>query len=200
MENRVMKNKITFKLKNKSWTNYWQKKQGIEKLIEWIKSKWGYKKLLKPFKFPNLHTSLELGAGKAYLSRLLKDRVRFATCMDNNLDIVLENQNYVDAYYLGDILRCHIPRADLILSCGLIEHFKIKQLKQLAKKINSPYILMFYPSCDWKWRLLWKLRRITLTHYQYSNEDLKKVFGNYKTTFGYINFFGMHYNYVYGIK
>jgi len=113
---------------------------------------------------------------------------------------VVNNQDYVDRYYFGDMFLCKLPQTDLTLSCGVIEHFKIPKLKKLAKKINSPYILMFYPSCDWKWKLLWKLRGITLTHYQHSNEDLGKVFGNYKCSFGEISFFGLKYNYIYGVK
>jgi hypothetical protein len=171
----------------------------IEKIIDWIKSNWGYKRLLKGFHFSYAKTSLELGAGKAHLSRLLKNDL-YTYCIDNSLEVVLENQDFVDRYYFGDMFRCHLPQTDLILSCGVIEHFKIPKLKKLAKKINSPYILMFYPSCDWKWRLLWKLRGITLTHYQHNSEDLGKVFGNYKCSFGHINFFGLKYNYLYGVK
>ncbi len=205
MENRETINKTTFLPNKDCWTNYWQKRQGI---IEWIKVKWGYKKLLSPFYFKDVETSLELGAGKAHLSRILKKQIKETTCIDNDLDVIVSvrkeemiaKETYVDKYYLGDILYCKLPDTDLTLSSGVIEHFKIPKLKKLAKKINSPYILMFYPSCDWKWRLLWKLRGITLTHYQHNSEDLKKVFGKYKTTFGYINFFGLHYNYVYGVK
>lgn len=190
------------------WEKYWTRSNPIEILISWVKINWGYKKLLSPFYFKDVESSLELGAGKAYLSRILKKQVKHTICIDNDLDIItsvrkeemIAKETFVEKYYLGDMFLCEFPKTDLTLSCGVIEHFKIKQLKKITKKIHSLYILMFYPSCDWKWRLLWKLRGIRLNHYQHNAQDLKKVFGKYKTTFGYINFFGLHYNYIYGVK
>jgi hypothetical protein len=178
------------------WIKYWKNKSLIERFISWIKVKWGYGRLLKRFDF-SIRTSLELGAGKAYLSRILKDRGIETYCIDNDLNSVIENLDYVYKYYLGDMFKCKLPNCELTLSCGVIEHFTIEELKRL--KLKSRYILMFYPSCDWRWKLLWKLRKIKLIHYQHSNEDLGKVFGNYKCSFGYVNFFGLHYNYVYGV-
>ena len=187
------------------WNKYWETatKPWIEKVIQGIKYNWGYKRLLRDFYFPTVKTSLEMGAGKAYLSRILKERGVETTCVDNELDIVLENQEKVDTYYFGDAFRIKLPIKDLTLSCGFIEHFKINKLRRL--KIVSKYILMFYPSCDWRWRLFWKLRmffgaKLHETHYKHSNELLEKVFDNYTLVFGSISFFGLYYDYFVGIK
>lgn len=140
------------------WKKYWKKvtNSPIEKLIEWYKVKYGYAKLASIF--PEIKgISLEVGAGKAYLSKILSDKGWIAWTSDLEEK---DEEYYIQANAIN--LPFKNKYFDLAFSCGLLEHLSVnegvwhlKEMQRVAK-----IAVAFYPSCDWKWKLLWRIRGV----------------------------------------
>lgn len=170
----------------------------IDRVFQGYKALLGYRRLLKGHNLDCVDTSLELGAGKAYISRLLRKKGIYTYAIDNEVKF----PEAVDDYISGDLFDNYID-TDLVVSCGLIEHFSLLEIAVLVETVNkmTDRFIMWYPSMDWKWRLLLKIRRIKLKHYQHSYEDLKELFKRYyKVEFKTTSFLGLHYNCIYGRK
>lgn len=166
------------------WSEYWGKvnHSTLEKWVSKYKTKYGYPKMVELLANGRCGRSLEVGAGTAYLSYLLTHRGWDTTALD------LANygslaQRFVCGSAFG--LPFTDKAFDLVFSCGFVEHFNTREvLKHLTEmeRVGVRWVCLF-PTCDWKWKLLWKLRGVP-----------KGI--NYIKPQGYINFCGFKYGYI----
>ena len=98
---------------------------------------------------------------------------------------------------------------DLIMSCGLLEHFELTEVKQAVaemKKVGNS-VVAWIPTCGIEWKALWTIRnllggRIVSKSYQYKKGDLNDLFtslGFKNIRVGTVLFAGfLRYIYIYG--
>jgi SAM-dependent methyltransferase len=199
-----------------SWKEYWKgtEESFLERQIQNYKATWGYHRLLKAV--PECTTPgkvLEVGAGKAYLSQILRNKGWRTTAIDLNSDIVKVNSTKVDKYVIGDML--NLPFADksfdLVISCGLIEHFPRDIVQQIIseKKRVGKRVVAWLPTCGIEWKIVWGIRNslggnVYTRSYKFKRETLEEIFissGLHHVETGVILFGGfLRYIYVYGIS
>lgn len=146
------------------WQDYWLKENRLERFINWYKELFGYNKLINSLDIEGIKSSLEVGAGKATISKELRNRGVHAVACDNDTwSIELykdEVSNY--CYSEADNLDFDDKSFDLVFSCGLFEHLSPKYAKKALaemKRVGNKVVIMM-PSCNWLWRTLWKLRGV----------------------------------------
>lgn len=199
---------------NNNWTTYWDSVDGtfIEKQIQKYKVNKGYKKLLESL--PSMDDRcrvLEVGAGKAWLSRILKEMGWYATALDNNSKVVSENSSAVDKYVMSraDSMPFEDNSFDLVLSCGLVEHFNMEELKRMIAEMRrvGKTVVAWLPTCDFSWKMIWTVRNLfggdvytkCYAHKPRELEGLFKSLGFKNVRTGIVPFMGfLKYMYVYG--
>lgn len=118
--------------------------------------------ILKHCDFDKLNHSLELGAGTGQLSKLLKDKIKDlqTTMVDSSMSAC----GYIEKYFRDCDYTCNAIQSDIfdfverymnykwkygiVLSSGLIEHFKDKgqsYLCNIHKKYSRKYIVCIVP-------------------------------------------------------
>lgn len=179
------------------WEMYWRDPHLFEWLVKMYKENHGYKRLASHILLENRHT-LELGAGSAYLSRILKNRGCWTTAIDNSYSVVANNKNMVDNYVWGDVFELPFSdkEFDLGVSCGLLEHFNLEDAQKIIKETRrvSKYQIHFYPRENWLWRLWWWVRKVPDKTYKHNPYDL----GLEDIIIGEENFGLLNYYYVKG--
>jgi ubiquinone/menaquinone biosynthesis C-methylase UbiE len=171
-----------------NWKAYWSSTDNafLEKIIQRYKSKKGYEKLLNAA--PDIKSNsviLEVGAGKAWLSRILRTKGCKTTAIDNEPGIVEANKHTVDKYLVEDMynLSFEDDSFDLVISCGLIEHFTLENTKKIVQEMArvGKSVVAWYPTCGPEWKIFWYLRNIiggnvvTETH-NHSLRDITEIF------------------------
>lgn len=197
-----------------SWKSYWENTEEsfIEQQIQKYKAKYGYRKLLKAVpNFTQPGHILEVGAGKAWLSQLLRTEGWKTVALDLDPDIVRANFHKVNNYILGDVYKLPFKDKsfDVIISCGLVEHFDLNDVQKIVSEMFrvGKIVVAWFPSCGLAWKTLWSLRNmlgadVFSKTYEHSKENIKKIFvsnkaKNIKT--GNVLFGGIFwYFYVYG--
>lgn len=200
----------------KTWQSHWEyiDRSFLERAIERYKTVVGYRKLLDAIpEIGSRGRSLEVGAGKAYLSRFLRARGWQTTAIDIDKNVVAANSGVVDKYVEGDMFNLPFKHRafDLVISCGLFEHFPHDALGDIISKMGrvGRTVAAWLPDCGIEWRLLWSARAILDSSlftkvYSYSAQDLEKLFtmsGFKDVRSGIVRFGGiLRYLYVYGAQ
>lgn len=173
-----------------SWKSYWSSTDTrvFEKLIQRYKSKKGYAKLLKAIpEIEGDYKTLEVGAGKAWLSRILRARGCHTMAIDIEPSVAETSKHFVDSYVVGDMF--HLPfednSFDLVLSCGLIEHFTLSEVNLIIKEMArvGKSVAAWYPTCGLEWKAMWFLRNLfggnVVTHtFKYSTSEICDIFSS----------------------
>ena len=201
-------------MRNQSWNRYWKDtdKSIIERQIQRYKAAHGYGKLLGAI--PDLPPSgrvLEVGAGKAWISRLLRLRGWHTTAIDLDRDVVNKNMQYVDEYTCADIY--HMPFSDqsfdLVISCGLIEHFTPDNVSRIINEMKrtGKMVIAWFPTCGAAWKTTWFLRNAIggapyIKTYRYGRKNIEDLFKSLEfrgVNSGFVSFAGiLRYIYIYG--
>ena len=138
------------------WNNFWLKNpiifsKAFFKLYTMLRIK-AYLRLLRAIDLDG-KTTLELGGGSGYLSKLLSEkRHTKPSVIDNNknaYDFSKRIGNFEVNYFLQDMFS-HKGKYDVVFSDGLIEHFYPKERKKvftLHKKLlkKDGYCVIFVP-------------------------------------------------------
>lgn len=175
-------------MQKQTWEFYWRgiENSPIERLIQRYKAEIGYRKLLEAI--PEIKETghvLEVGAGKAWISRLLRRKGWHTTCVDSNFTVTKANSHFVNNYVIADIfsLPFSVRSFDLVISCGLLEHFELDAIRNIiSEKMRvGKMVLAWFPTCGPEWHFFWFIRNIfggnVVSHsYPYTEEDLKKIF------------------------
>ena len=199
-----------------NWKAYWSSTDNafLEKIIQRYKSEKGYEKLLDAA--PNIKSNsatLEVGAGKAWLSRILRTKGCNTTAIDIEPGIVEANKQAVDKYLVEDMynLPFEDDSFDLVLSCGLIEHFALENAQKIIREMArvGKSVAAWYPTCGLEWKVFWYLRNIiggsvVTETYNHSLKDVTGIFStaSLEVTKSTTIFFGgiFRYRFVYGRK
>jgi SAM-dependent methyltransferase len=197
-----------------TWESYWEStgRSFLERQVQRYKEKIGYQRLL--YSVPEIGINgrvLEVGAGKAWMSRLLLARGWHTIAIDLNSDIAMSSSTFVDTYVIGDIFNLPFKENsfDLVVSCGLLEHFnKVELTKTTAEmRRTGRSVVAWLPTCGMEWRILWAIRNlfggnIDVRSNRYREKDLREIFfsqGFKHVRVGFILFAGLfRYIYVYG--
>jgi len=142
-----------------NWQEYWDnlEESWLEKKIQNYKTKYGYQRLLNAIPAMPPGTSLEIGAGRARISCLLKQRGWYTTALDQ-----ITFLTGVDKYDKGDIF--NLPYKDksfdLVLCCGLLEHFPPKKVNLILSEMRrvGKSIACWFPHKDMWWDIMHTLR------------------------------------------
>lgn len=203
-------------MNKKSWATYWHSRNLtiFERIIQGYKENSGYKKLLDTVQeVGNKGKALEVGAGKAWISKLLKSRGWITYGIDKNIEIALFNSSAVNTYVIGDMYQLPFKEKtfDLVTSCGLIEHYPIGTVKrilcEMARVGNS--VIAWYPTCGIVWRAVWAFRNmfggniVTESYHHKENHivDLFSFLGFKDIKIGDVIFGGvLKYKYIYGVS
>ena len=201
-------------MRRQTWASYWvsTERSFLERLIQLYKAKIGYKKLLQAV--PEIGTSgraLEVGGGKAWISRLLRRRGWRTTAIDLEPKIVKANASAVEDYVIGDTfnLPFKVNSFDLVMSCGLLEHFTLDEVQKILSEMSSAAksVVAWFPTCGLEWKVIWTVRNILggdvyPLSYIHRKEDLKDIFvssGLQSVRVGVVMFAGVfRYIYIYG--
>lgn len=197
-----------------SWDTYWRTrdKAPVERMIERYKMQTGYRRIIDSL--PEIGIAgrvLEIGAGKARISRILKDRGWQTVALDSNPAVAGDNFRSVDAYVIGDIFTLPFDdhSFDLVMCCGLLEHFSEDDvcsiLAEMARVGRS--VAAWLPTCGIEWKILWTLRNLiggnvydhVFRHEREKLEELLLLVGPMHVRSGVITFGGFfRYFYLYG--
>lgn len=198
------------------WKEYWQSSEEsfLERQIQNYKAKWGYLRLLNAIpECTKTGKVLEVGAGKAWISRLLRRTGWHTTAIDSDADIVKNNSQHVDRYIVGDMLKIPFDDKsfDLVISCGLVEHFTEDIVDKIIAEMRrvGRSVVVWFPTCSWEWRIWWGIRNmlggnVYTKSYQMSITSVAQIFGenglrNIRS--GVIVFGGIfRFVYVYGVE
>ena len=175
-------------MKKQTWDSYWTRtdQSMIERYIQLYKARTGYPKLVAPI--PMLDKkgcALEVGAGKAWISRHLLSLGWKTHAMDLNQNIAQQNRAVVDNYIVGDIFELPYKDQsfDLVTSCGLLEHFDIDIVKIIVSEMRrvGKNVVNWIPTCTTSWQLFWKFRNILggdvyTKSYVHTEDVLRDVF------------------------
>ena len=154
-----------------TWRFYWEstERSFLERQIQLYKARIGYLKLLQAV--PEIGTSgrvLEVGAGKAWISRLLRARGWSTIATDLNSDIAMSNSKFADSYVIGDMINLPFKENsfDLVMSCGLLEHFNLDTVQKILTEMGKvgKSIVAWLPTCSLEWKALWTIRNILGGH------------------------------------
>lgn len=154
-------------MRKQSWESYWKsiEKSFIERQIQLYKAKRGYRKLLQAI--PEIGTSgrvLEVGAGKAWLSHMLRVKGWYTIAIDLDPSFVKANSNKVDSYIIGDMYHLSFKENsfDLVMSCGLIEHFDLDTVQKIISEMRrvGKSVVAWFPTCGVEWKVIWSLRNM----------------------------------------
>jgi len=201
-------------MKKNAWKSYWAgvDKSFIDRQIMAYKTKKGYRKLLQAV--PEIGENgrvLEIGAGRAWISRILREKGWHATAIDLDLDEARTNSDKVDNYVQADIY--NLPFGDnsfdLVISCGLIEHFNLDELQKIIVEMRrvSKSVAAWFPSCGLEWKIFWFLRNILGANvytqiFKHRQKDIINIFlssGLNNVKAGVVFFAGIfRYIYIYG--
>ena len=203
-------------MKKNTWTNYWNSVEFsiLEKLIQKYKSKIGYEKLLNSVsEIENAGNTLEIGAGRAWISQLLRKRGWNTSGIDLNKQIALSYSSAVNFYIVGDMFKLPFKENsfDLITSCGLIEHFRIDTVREIVLEMArvGKSVVAWYPTCGLEWKFMWAIRNlfggdVFTESYQHKERQIFHLFkslGFKNIKSGRIIFGGIFsYIYIYGIE
>jgi len=171
-----------------NWKAYWSSTDNafLEKIIQRYKSQKGYEKLLQAV--PGIKSNsrtLEVGAGKAWLSRILRTSGCNTTAIDIESGIVEANKQAVDNYLVGDMysLSFEDDSFDLVISCGLIEHFTLENITKIIREMArvGKSVAAWYPTCGLEWKMFWYLRNlvggsVVTDTYSHSLKEVRDVF------------------------
>ncbi len=204
---------MNFKKKD-NWKSYWDSKHRsfIEQKIQSYKARNGYAELLHSIPEIEFHGRvLEIGGGKAFMSRILRDSGCHTTAIDFDYNIARTNCNKVDRYIVGNMLNLPFKNDsfDFVISCGLIEHFTLDVVKEifLESKRVGKVVIAWFPSCGMAWRIMWNMRNlfggnVVTEAYTYQGkviENILKTGGFRNVKSGSVLFGGIFkYLYVYG--
>jgi len=98
------------------------------------------------------------------ISRILRKKSIYTVACDNDVWSTEINKEYVDyyAYSEAEDLLFEDKSFDLVFSCGLLEHLgpclaqkSIDEMKRVGHKV-----VVMFPSCNWLWKLMWRMRRV----------------------------------------
>lgn len=137
-----------------TWGSYWEGtgRSFLERQIQRYKARIGYRRLLHAV--PEIGTSgrvLEVGAGKAWISRLLRASGWPTIAIDLNSDIAMSSSTFVDAYVIGDIFNLPFKKDsfDLVMSYGLLEHFNKTELTKATAEMRriGRSVVAWLPTC-----------------------------------------------------
>jgi len=200
--------------KKDNWSFYWNSMQRsfIERKIQSYKAKNGYAKLLQVI--PGIETNgrvLEIGAGKAFMSQILRDRGCHTTAIDLDYNITKTNCNKVDSYIVGNMLNLPFKNNsfNLVISCGLIEHFTLDVVQDIfleCKRVGR-LVIAWFPSCGMSWKIMWSARNlfggnVVTEAYTYQGKVIENILislGFHNVKSGSVLFGGLFkYIYVYG--
>lgn len=201
-------------MKKMTWKSYWESadKSFIERQIQLYKAKQGYGKLLQAVpEIGERGRVLEVGAGKAWISRLLRARGWRTIAIDLDSDIAMSNSKFVDSYVIGDMFNLPFKENsfDLVMSCGLLEHFNLDTVQKILAEMGKvgKSIVAWLPTCSLDWKALWTIRNILGGHvfaqsYIHRKKSLENIFvsiGLQNIRVGDVLFAGfLRYIYVYG--
>lgn len=181
--------------KQAEWENYWSSVRTslAEKLIQVYKSRWGYKQFASRVSFYwSKGRILEVGAGLAYVSRLLaKQSDASVFALDYNLDIcrqaslISQKENILIRFIQGDIGR--LPFLDdsfeIVMSTGVLEHFEEEEILRIIAEMRrvGRIVISNLPQRRLSWKINWALRRFlgsSLDPHQklYRPEDMVGLF------------------------
>lgn len=200
--------------KKQTWESYWEKtdKSFFEQQIQRYKVKWGYEKLINVIpKIKTIGKVLEVGAGKARLSQIMRDRGWYTTAIDLEPSVVKDNKDEVEGYIIGDMFCLPFKNNsfDLVISCGLLEHFTLETVKMIISEIKrvGRSVVAWLPTCGLEWRIMWTVRNLLggdvyTQAYEHRKESLADIFvaqGFQDVRVGVVCFAGIfRYIYVYG--
>ncbi|MDD5084868.1 MAG: class I SAM-dependent methyltransferase [Candidatus Omnitrophica bacterium] len=199
-----------------TWESHWEhiNRSFVERAIERYKTASGYRKLLNAVsEIGNNGRSLEVGAGKAYLSRLLHLRGWQTTAIDIDKGVVTANSEVVDQYLIGDMFKLPFKNDsfDLVMSCGLFEHFPLDTLRNILSEMKrvGVNVAAWFPTCSIEWHILWAARKMLgsdlfIKVHKHNAQDLETLFsalGFNKVRSGAARFGGIFsYAYIYGTQ
>ena len=152
-----------------SWDAYWggRDKSFLEQVIERYKMEKGYGRLVEAVSDTGVKNGgrvLEVGAGKAGISRLLKARGWSTYAVDINHAMAKKTSGDIPNYVVENMFT--LPFTDrsfgLIVSCGLLEHFDPNGVNAILKEMKRVgcSITAWLPSCGPQWKILWAFRNI----------------------------------------
>jgi len=202
--------------KKDNWSFYWSSMQRsfIERKIQTYKAKNGYAKLLQVIPGIELNGRvLEIGAGKASISQILRDRGCHVTAIDLDYNIAKTNCDKVDSYIVGNMLNLPFKNDsfNLVISCGLIEHFTLDIVQEIfleCKRVGR-FVVAWFPSCGMAWKVMWNARNlsggnIVTEAYTYKREVIENILislGFHNVRSGSVLFGGFFtYLYIYGLS
>ncbi len=98
---------------------------------------------------------------------------------------------------------------DLVMSCGLIEHFDLYKVQQILLEMRrvGKSLIVWFPTCGLNWRILWSVRNLLGGHvldktFEHREEKIRELFtslGLSSIKSGRIKFANVFpYIYVYG--
>lgn len=198
-------------MRKQAWESYWNSTEHsfIEWLIQLYKAEIGYKRLLNAIPgIKEYGCVLEVGAGKAWISRLLRRQGWHTTCIDSNSTVLMANSKFVDNYIIADMFSLPFPQHyfDLVISCGLLEHFELDIVRNIISEMRmvGKTVVAWIPTCGLEWKILWCIRNIlggnVVSHsYRHSEEDLKRIFVSlgFKDIKTGVVLFGNFFRYIY---
>ena len=170
-----------------AWDCYWESIEQcfIERQIQKYKYQRGYPKLLQAIpELPARGRVLEVGAGKAWISRLLRARGWHTIAIDLSSDIATSNAKSVDSYVIGDMFNLPFKKKsfDLVMSCGLIEHFDLDVVRKIFTEMKrvGRSIIAWFPTCGVTWKMVWKMRNmlggnVYSEAYEHQKQDVNKM-------------------------
>jgi SAM-dependent methyltransferase len=197
-----------------AWDVHWEKTAAspIERKIEAYKTRIGYRRLIEAVsEIGDGGLGLEVGAGKASMCRLLRQKGWRTVALDSNSAAAEAGKAGVELYLAGDVFALPFKEKsfDLVLSCGLLEHFREEELNQVLKEMTrvGQSVVAWIPTCGPEWQAFWWVRNILgggvySEAFQHSEEKLAALFlsaGMHQIRTGRIHFAGLlTYLYVYG--
>ena len=179
------------KQKKQTWHLHWNSTQNavFERLIQRYKEKTGYLKLMNAISdLPVGDRVLEVGAGKGMISRQLNNKGWRSFAIDREFDVAYQNQYCLNhKYAVGDMftLPFKAESFDMVISCGLLEHFDAETLGRILREMKrvGKTVVAWLPTCGIEWRTLWWLRNLAGGNvyseaYVHTPDDLEKIFQN----------------------
>jgi len=105
----------------------------------------------------NIESTCEIGAGTGQMSKLIRDKKEvYSTMIDSSQsacnyirEYFIDNGYYFDIKYADIFVHTKDYTADLVMSSGLIEHFKGDKLREIVdihKKMSNKYVAIIVPN------------------------------------------------------
>ena len=179
-----------------SWEEFWKANEEcyIENIIQEYKKRKGYKHLLDAIPLGEPGFALEIGAGKANLSKLLRD-LGWETV---SLDLLPFG---AESYVVGDVFALPFREKsfDLVITSGLFEHFQREEVEEIVQEMKrvGDSIATFWPVKGPWWSTFQMIRnmlgaKMPMVDYAHKIDDI----GLNPTKAGVVSFLGV-LNYIY---